>query len=110
MDSAWIQRGFNMKVHLEGAPPNFSKFPGPKHLEISIFFAPVAIVKMFASHVPRRIQILGTGDGLEGHFQPTFQILSTIFLHKLGEAVVDLGLQTISEALPAAKRANYFRR
>ena len=31
-----------------------------------------------------------------------------MFHHKFGVPSVDLGLQTISEALPAAKRANYF--
>ena len=73
----------------------------------------MAIVELFASHVPRRMQILSSGDGLEGHFQSVFKFLDkflTFFLHKLGVPSVDLAPQTISEALPAAKRANYFRR
>ena len=68
-----------MKIPLEGAPPNFFKFSGPKNLEKSILLAPVAIVELFASHVPRRMQILSSGDGLEGHFQAVFQKFSTNF-------------------------------
>ena len=37
----------------------------------------MTIVELFASHVPRRMQILGTGDGLEGHFQAVFLNCST---------------------------------
>ena len=66
-----------MKVHLEGAPPIFPKFPGPKNLSKSIFFGSIAIVKMFARHIPRCMQILNSGDGLEGHFQKVFLNFST---------------------------------
>ena len=69
-----------MKVPSTGAPPNFSKFSGPKNYEKSIFLVPMTIVEMFASHVPRRMQILSSGDGLEGHFKNdwkiTFQAIS----------------------------------
>ena len=70
----------------------------------------MTIVESFASHVPRRMQILSSGDGLEGRFQAVFQIFLTILLHELGMSYVDLGPQTVSEALPAAKRANYLWR
>ena len=40
--------------------------------EKSIVLVPVTIVEMFASHVPRRMQILRSGDGLEGHFRTIF--------------------------------------
>ena len=68
-----------MKVPSTGAPPIFSKFLGLKNYEKSIFLVPVAIVEMFASHVPRRMQILSIGDGLEGHFQSVFLNFSTNF-------------------------------
>ena len=99
---------------LEGSfSKRFCKFSGPKNCEKSIFLVPVTIVDLFASHVPWRMQILSSGDGLEGHFQSVFENFSTNFqqfFHKLGVPSVDLAPQTISEALPAAKRANYFRR
>ena len=103
-----------MKVVCKGTPPKFSKFSDPENLEKSILLAPVTIVELFASHVPRRMQILSSGDGLEDHFQTVCLNFSTfvsrIFLHKLGVPTVDLGLQTISEALLAGKRANHFGR
>ena len=68
-----------MKVPSRGAPPNFSKFSGPKNPEKILFWAPVTIVELFASHVPRRMQILSSGDGLEGHFQTVFLYCLTIF-------------------------------
>ena len=54
------------------APPKLSKFSGSKNEGKSTFLAPVTIVELFASHVPRRMQILSSGDGLEGHFQSVF--------------------------------------
>ena len=42
-----------------------------------IFLAAMAIVELFASHVPRRMQILSSGDGLEGHFQAILLNFST---------------------------------
>ena len=68
-----------MKVPSTGAHPNFSKFSSPKNYEKSIFLVPVTIVELFASHVPRRLQILSSGDGLESHFQAVFLNLSTSF-------------------------------
>ena len=69
---------------------------------------------MLASLVPRCMQILSSGDGLEAHFQVVFQNLFDkflrIILHEFKVPHVDLGPQTISEALPSAKRANYFQR
>ena len=65
--------GGNMKVHSTGAPAIFSKFSGPRNSEKSILLVPVAIVEMFASLVPRCMQILSSGDGLEGHFQAVSQ-------------------------------------
>ena len=70
-----------MKVPSEGAPPNFSKFSGPKNCEKSIFMAAVTIVELFASHVPQCMQIMSSGDGLEGHFQTVFLKFSTNFQH-----------------------------
>ena len=43
--------------------------------------APMAILELFASHVPRRMQILSSGDGLEGHFQIVFLCFETNFQH-----------------------------
>ena len=60
-----------------GAPPNVSRTLAPKNSEKYIFLAPVTIVEMFASHVPRRIQILGTGGGLGGYYQNVFLSFST---------------------------------
>ena len=68
-----------MKVPCKGAPPIFSIFSGPKNSEKSIFLAAVAFVEMFASHVPKRMQIMGSGDGLEGRFQTVFLAFSTNF-------------------------------
>ena len=72
--------------------------------------AVVTIVELFASHVSRRMQIMSSGDCLEGHSQAIFLICETIFLHKLEVPSVDLGLQTISEALLAAFRTEDLRR
>ena len=74
-----ISSGINMQVHSTGAPPYFSRFPDPKNLENRIFLASVGIVEMFVSHVPRRIQLLSAGDGLEGQFQTVFLNFSTNF-------------------------------
>ena len=63
-----IPSGINMKVHSTGAPPYFSRFSGPKNAEERIFLAPMTIVEIFAKHVPRRMQLLSSGDGLEGRF------------------------------------------
>ena len=69
-----------------------------------------SIGETFALLMAKGITSFSLGDGLEGHFQTIFQVFSTIFFHKLGAASVDLGLQTISEALLAGKRTNYFWR
>ena len=61
-----------------GAPPIFKDFGPQKVLKI-ICLAAVAIVELFASHVPQRMQILSFGDGLEGHFQTVFLNFSTKF-------------------------------
>ena len=74
-----ISSGINMQVHSTGAPPYFSRFSGPKNPENCIFLAPVGIVEMFVSHVRRRIQLLSSGDGLEGQFQTVFLNFSTNF-------------------------------
>ena len=68
-----------MKVPSTAGAPIFSRFSGPKNSEKSISVVPVAIVEMLASHVPRRMQILSIGDGLEGHFQTVFLNFSTNF-------------------------------
>ena len=67
--------GGNMKVPSTGAPAIFSTFSGPKNNEKSILLVPVAIVEMFASLVPRCMQILSSGDGLETDSQVVFQNL-----------------------------------
>ena len=69
--------GINMEVDSTGAPPYFSRFSDPKNRQNRIFLAPVGIVEMFVSHVPRRIQLLSSGDGLEGQFQTVFLNFST---------------------------------
>ena len=103
-----------MKAPLEGAPPNFLDFSGQKNYEESIFLATVTIVESFASHVPRRMQIMSSADGLQGHFQPVFLNFPTNFQHfflpKLGVPSVDLGPQAISEALIAAFRTEDLQR
>ena len=71
---------------------------------------PESIRETFVLLMATCIPSFSLGDGLEGHFQAIFQICSTIFFHKLGAPSVDLGLQTISEAFLAGKRANYFQR
>ena len=76
--------------------------------------AAVTIAELFASHVPRRMQIMSSGDGLEGNFQSVFPNFPTnfqhFFLHKLGVPSVDLGPQAISEALIAAFRTEDLQR
>ena len=57
----------------------FYQFLVSKNYGKTIFLVPVAIVEMFTSHVPRRMQILSIGDGLEGHFQTVFQNFLTNF-------------------------------
>ena len=71
------------------------------------------MVEMLPSHVPRRMQLLSIGDGLEGHFQKFsdfFNKFLTFFLHKLGVPSVDLGFQAISEAIIAAFRTEDLQR
>ena len=48
------------------------------------------------------------GRSFSNRFSEFVDKFLTIFLHELGVPYVDLGPQTISEALPAAKRADYF--
>ena len=57
----------------------FIKFLGLKNWLKMIFLAAMAIVELFASHVPRRMLILSAGDGLEGSFQTVFLNFSTNF-------------------------------
>ena len=45
--------------------------------------AAVTIAELFASHVPRRMQIMSSGDNLEGHFQAVFPHFPTNFQHFL---------------------------
>ena len=71
---------------------------------------PGSIGETFAMLMATCIPSFSLGDGLEGHFQATFQIFSTIFFRKFGAPAVDLGLQAISEAFLAGKRTNYFWR
>ena len=71
---------------------------------------PGSIRETFAMLMAKCITSFSLGDGLEGHFQATFQIFSTIFFRKFGVASVDLGLQAVSEAFLAGERTNYFRR
>ena len=71
---------------------------------------PGSIRETFAMLMAKCITSFSLGDGLEGHFQATFQIFSKIFCYKFGAPSVDFGLQTISEAFLAGKRTNYFRR
>ena len=61
-----------MKVPCKGAPQDFSESSGPKNSGNSIFLAPMCIVELFASHVPRRMQIPSFGDDVEGHCQTNF--------------------------------------
>ena len=61
-----------MKVPSEGAPQIFCRFSCPKSYEKFILLVTVAIVEMFASLVPRHMQIVSIGDGLEDHFQAFF--------------------------------------
>ena len=75
VDTIWI----NMKVPCKREPPIFSIFSGPKNSEKSMFLVPVTIVEMFVSHVPRRMQILSSGDGVESHFRNVFLNFSTKF-------------------------------
>ena len=71
---------------------------------------PGSIGETFVMLMAKCITSFSLGDGLEGHFQALFSVLSTISFHELRAPSVDLGLQTISEAFLAGKRDNYFRR
>ena len=70
-----IPRGINMDQYegtLQWGAPNFFYFFRSKRSRKTYIFDPVSIVAMLPSHVPSRMQILSTGDGLEGHFQTVF--------------------------------------
>ena len=54
---------------------------------------PGSIGETFAMLMAKCITSFSLGDGLEGHFQAIFQIFSTIIVHELGSASVDLRLQ-----------------
>ena len=51
-----------------------------------------------------------SGRSFSERFSGFFNEILTFFFHDLGVAYVDLSPQTISEALPSAKRANYLWR
>ena len=49
---------------------------------------PGSIGETFAMLMAKCITSFSLGDGLEGHFQATFQIFSTIFFHEFGAPFV----------------------
>ena len=51
---------------------DFSKFLGANNNLKIISLDALTTLELFASLVPRRMQILSSGDGLEGHFQLIF--------------------------------------